>query len=94
MSVRYKFSGVLSVLFFMISFNIKAQDNWSGLTLADSLGSIQSINYGYIHSSGVVNDFTNKFIWGGFIDEDIKNNSLALHKAPSNFLEAQMQYNY
>ncbi len=91
MSVRYKFSGVLSVLFFMISFNIKAQDNWSGLTLADSLGSIQSINYGYIHSSGVVNDFTNKFIWGGFIDEDIKNNSLALHKTSSNFLEAQMQ---
>lgn len=91
MSVVYRFSGVLSVLFFMISFNIKAQDNWSGLTLADSLGSIQSINYGYIHSSGVVNDFTNKFIWGGFIDEDIKNNSLALHKTSSNFLEAQMQ---
>jgi hypothetical protein len=91
MSLVYRFSGVLSVLFFISSFTIKAQDNWSELTLADSLGSIQSINYGYIHSSSVANNFTNKFIWGGFIDENIKDNSLALHKNLFNYLEAQMQ---
>lgn len=89
MYCKYKFIGVFSLFFLISNLNGNAQDVWSPLQLADSSNQINSINSGFIQSSGIQNSFVNKFLWGGFIEDDLKQKSLDIHKSPFNYLEAQ-----
>lgn len=81
----------LTVFFVGLNFLIFGQENWLRKAIADSTHTIRIKGRGLLETQAVSMAMANKFIYGGFINEEIKNKSLAKHKA-QNLVESAMVF--